>query len=74
MTKINDSYHGAVREFNDYKCEDYTPDTIDTVTLPCESEAIKFEGIQPADCWGTAKECYLYGYAFVFNDILVIVS
>ena len=71
---MNDSYHAAVMSFNDYQCEDYTPDTIDTVTLPCGAEAIKFEGIQPMEFWGTTKECYLYGYAFVFNDILVIVS
>ena len=71
---MNDTYHNLVNSFNDFKCEDYTPDTIDTVTLPCGAEAIKFEGIQPADCWGTPKECYLYGYSFVFNDVLIIVS
>ena len=71
---MNTSYHSIIRDFNDFKCEDYTPDTIDTVTLPCGVEAIKFEGIQPADKFGTPKESYLYGYSFVFNDVLLIVS
>ncbi|MDE6518258.1 MAG: hypothetical protein K2L18_10495, partial [Acetatifactor sp.] len=71
---MNDTYHRLVSRYNSFECEDYTPDTIDTVTLPCGAEAIKFEGIQPADCWGTPKECYLYGYSFVFHDVLVIVS
>lgn len=71
---MNSSYHSIVRDFNNFKCEDYTPDTIDTVTLPCGAEAIKFEGIQPADIYGTPEECYLYGYSFVFHDVLVIVS
>lgn len=37
-------------------------------------EAIKFEGVQPAVKFGTPKECYLCGYSFVFNDVLLIVS
>lgn len=71
---MNTSFHSCVRNFNNLKCEDYTPETIDTVTLPCGAEAIKFEGIQPADMYGTPKECYVYGYSFVFNDVLLIVS
>lgn len=70
----NDSFHGIIQDFNNYRCEDYTPDTIDTVTLPCGAEAIKFEGIQPAEFYGTQKEYYIYGYSFVFNDVLLIVS
>lgn len=71
---MNTSFHSCVNNFNHLKCEDYTPETIDTVTLPCGAEAIKFEGIQPADMYGTPKECYVYGYSFVFNDVLLIVS
>lgn len=71
---MNTSFHSCVNNFNHLKCEDYTPETIDTVTLPCGAEAIKFEGIQPANMYGTPKECYVYGYSFVFNDVLLIVS
>lgn len=71
---MNDSFHSCVRNFNHLKCDDYTPETIDTVTLPCGAEAIKFEGIQPANMYGTPKEDYVYGYAFVFNDVLLIVG
>lgn len=71
---MNDTYHRLILRYNDFQCEDYTPDTIGTVTLPCGAEAIKFEGVQPAVKFGTPKECYLYGYSFVFNDVLLIVS
>lgn len=71
---MNSSFHSCVRNFNHLKCEDYTPETIDTVILPCGAEAIQFEGIQPADMYGTPKEDYVYGYAFVFNDVLLIVG
>lgn len=71
---MNDTFHRNVRRYSDLECEDYTPDTTDTVMLPCGAEAVRFEGIQPADKYGTHKECYLYGYSFVFNDILLIVN
>lgn len=31
---MNDTYHGILLMYDDYKCKDYTQDTIGTVTLP----------------------------------------
>lgn len=44
------------------------------VTLDSGREAIKFEGIQSQDDYGTYRDCPVYGHAVMCEDVPVIVS
>lgn len=73
-TTFNDDYHSILMQFRRATYAEFTPQITDRVTLACGAEAIKFEGKQPANDYGTESEYYIYGYGFVFNDVPMIVS
>lgn len=52
--------------------DDFTPEKTERVTLSCGAEALKFEGTQTADDYGTARSFPVYGYAFFYNDYPII--
>lgn len=67
-------YQSFIRQFDKATYADYVPEITDRVTLACGAEAVKFEGIQEYDDYGTAGAYYVYGYGFVYNDYTMIVS
>lgn len=67
-------FHSVLRSINSGATyTDMTPE-IETVTLPCGKQAIKFTGTQNQDDYGTVTDCPVYGYCVLFEDVPVIVS
>lgn len=70
----NDYFLGILNMYRKSTYAEYTPNILEKVTLPCGEQAIKFEGKQPVDDYGTKGECYVKGYSFMFNDVPMIVA
>lgn len=70
----DEDYQIYLRQFNKATYADYVPEITDRVTLACGAEAIKFEGKQEFDEYGTPGSYDVYGYAFVYNGYTMIVS
>lgn len=67
-------YQTILKQFNRATYADYVPEITDRVTLACGAEAVKFEGIQEYDDYGTVGSYHVYGYGFVYNGYTVIAS
>lgn len=80
--RFSDIYYEFPSVFSQYNggvYDEYTPNVVDKVTLTCGSEAVVFEGNQPAtfDLGESGKkkaECYVRGYSFLLKDSGVIIG
>ena len=69
----NEDIKGILMQFYRATYEDFTPDQTEKVTLACGAEALKFEGRNSANDYGTENSFPVYGYAFSYNDFPVII-
>lgn len=64
-------YHTVLKSVNRATYSDLEPE-METLTLDCGKEAIKFTGIQHLDDYGTLSDCPVLGYATLIGDTPVI--
>lgn len=68
-----DAYHAILRSVVLATYGEVEPE-METVTLDCGKEAIRFSGIQSQYDYGFDEECPIYGYCVFCGDAPVIVS
>lgn len=73
-TLFNGDQKGVLMQFYRADYADFEPENTTHLTLVSGNEALRFEGVQTADDYGTAVSFDVFGYAFMFNDYPVIVS
>ena len=73
-TLFNGDQKGVLMQFYRADYDDFEPENTTHFTLVSGNEALRFEGVQTADDYGTAVSFDVTGYAFMFNDYPVIVS
>lgn len=69
----NDTFNGILMQNYRAKYAEFTPAYTET-TLADGSPALLFEDVQPADDYGTALSCPIYGYGFSHDGVPFIVA
>lgn len=69
----NDTFNGILMQNYRAKYAEFSLATTD-VTLADGSSALRFEGVQSADDYGTELNCPVYGYGFSYDGVPFIVA
>lgn len=69
----NDNFKGILMQNYRAKYAEFTPETKE-VKLADGSTALQFDGLQPADDYGTEMSCPIYGYGFSHEGVPFIVA
>lgn len=69
----NDTFNSILVQNYRAKYAEFTPETTE-VTLKDGTSALLFNGVQPADDYGTEMNCPVYGYGFMYNGVTFIVA
>jgi len=73
-TVYNDAFNGILMQNYRAKYAEFTPETTEDAMLINGVAALRFEGMQSADDYGTELKCPVYGYCFKHNGIPFIVA